>query len=178
MEVKLPMSNEEIVSNYKQAAYPNKQIGILAELNACSKRQIKSILTEAGIIPDTKERKLGEWDKEAAMRLYDEGKIDREIAAEIGVSNATILVWRKANNLPAHGRRRNRKVDNMTSVIEGAAEQENADPVMDQKPKTANEVTEIIKNAHMQIKAVKEPTELMKVAEMTFQLLEKIWERI
>ena len=40
------------------------------------------------------------------------------------------------------------------------------------------DVAEIIKNAHMQIKAVKEPTELMKVAEMTFRLLEKIWERI
>lgn len=44
------MTNEElaIVREYKAAKQPLKQIGILAELNECSKEEIVRILREAG----------------------------------------------------------------------------------------------------------------------------------
>lgn len=42
------MDKVEIVSSYRQAKQKAKQIGILAELNACSKDEIKEILMEAG----------------------------------------------------------------------------------------------------------------------------------
>lgn len=43
------MSNEEIVKNYREAKGKAKQLGILAELNACDEQKIKDILTEGGI---------------------------------------------------------------------------------------------------------------------------------
>lgn len=42
------MTNEEIVREYRQAKTPMKQIGILANLNQCSKKDIVKILLEAG----------------------------------------------------------------------------------------------------------------------------------
>lgn len=42
------MTNEEIVREYRQAKQPMKQIGILADENACTKKEIVEILLEAG----------------------------------------------------------------------------------------------------------------------------------
>ena len=42
------MSNEEIVREYRQSKKPLVQIGILADENTCSKREIVAILLEAG----------------------------------------------------------------------------------------------------------------------------------
>lgn len=44
----MTMTKEEIVRDYMQAKTPRKQIGILAELNACKKSEIVEILKEAG----------------------------------------------------------------------------------------------------------------------------------
>lgn len=45
----MQMGNEEIVRNYMQAKDKAKQLGILAELNACDVQKIKDILTEGGV---------------------------------------------------------------------------------------------------------------------------------
>ena len=42
------MTNEEICREYRQAKTPLKQIGILADENSCTKREIAEILREAG----------------------------------------------------------------------------------------------------------------------------------
>lgn len=42
------MSKDEIVVRYRQAKEPAKQIGILADLNCCTKEEIAEILREAG----------------------------------------------------------------------------------------------------------------------------------
>lgn len=44
----MTMSNEEICRDYRTAKVPTRQIGILAELNQCSKDTIKKILVEGG----------------------------------------------------------------------------------------------------------------------------------
>lgn len=44
----MTMTNEEIVREYRQAAHPAQQIGILADLNECKKKVIVEILREAG----------------------------------------------------------------------------------------------------------------------------------
>ena len=43
------MTNEEIIREYREAKKPLKQIGILADENQCSKKEIVGILTEAGL---------------------------------------------------------------------------------------------------------------------------------
>ena len=56
----LPMSAGEIVSSYKQAAKPEEQIGILAELNACTVDEIREILLQLGVeLPKAKKRQPG-----------------------------------------------------------------------------------------------------------------------
>ena len=51
----MEMAVVEIVSSYKNAANRNKQIQILADLNACTKRDITELLEAAGIsIPKRK----------------------------------------------------------------------------------------------------------------------------
>ena len=44
----LPMSAEDIAREYRQAASQTKQIGILADLNACTKKEIAEVLLEQG----------------------------------------------------------------------------------------------------------------------------------
>lgn len=44
----MTMTNEEIVREYRQAAHPARQIGILADQNECKKKDIVEILCEAG----------------------------------------------------------------------------------------------------------------------------------
>ena len=58
MERKLPMTKQEIISDYKAAKAPQKQIGVLADLNLCSKKEIAGILLEAGCeVPKYYDRK-------------------------------------------------------------------------------------------------------------------------
>lgn len=44
----MEMSKDEIVVRYRQAKDPAKQIGILADLNCCTKEEIAEVLLEAG----------------------------------------------------------------------------------------------------------------------------------
>lgn len=44
----MTMSNEEIAREYRTAGDKKKQIGILADLNCCTKQEIAQILTEQG----------------------------------------------------------------------------------------------------------------------------------
>lgn len=44
----MTMTPEEICRDYRAAKVPTKQIGILAELNQCSKERIKQILVAGG----------------------------------------------------------------------------------------------------------------------------------
>ena len=44
----MTMTAEEIVREYRQAKYPEKQIRILADQNSCGPSNIKAILEQAG----------------------------------------------------------------------------------------------------------------------------------
>lgn len=44
-------SAEEIVRSYRMAADPKKQIKVLAELNACSVKEIRQVLVGEGVLP-------------------------------------------------------------------------------------------------------------------------------
>lgn len=44
----MTMTNEEIIRDYREAKSPMKQIGILADMNCCTRKEIVAILAEAG----------------------------------------------------------------------------------------------------------------------------------
>ena len=64
----MEMAVVEIVSSYKNAANRNKQIQILADLNACTKRDITELLEAAGI--SVPKRKYSEEEKKI-MTVHD-----------------------------------------------------------------------------------------------------------
>lgn len=64
----MEMAVVEIVSSYKNAANRNKQIQILADLNACTKKDITELLEAAGI--SVPKRKYSEEEKKI-MTMHD-----------------------------------------------------------------------------------------------------------
>lgn len=67
----MEMGQEEIRINYRNAKYPKRQIGILAELNCCSREEIKKIIQET---------EKGSPDSDIINRLYNRlDLLDREI---------------------------------------------------------------------------------------------------
>jgi hypothetical protein len=91
-DAEMQMTASEIVRSYKEAANRDEQVMILADLNACSEKKIKAILTKAGVYiePPKKETKRyipwTEKDYETMRRMYEQGASDREISEALGRS--------------------------------------------------------------------------------------------
>ena len=85
----LQMSESEIVSSYRTARDPKRQIGILAELNAVTPRVIREVLEEAGELPMKPRsrgggRPLG-FDAGLARQMFEAGLTDEQISLETGI---------------------------------------------------------------------------------------------
>lgn len=182
----LPMSNAEIVASYKNAAYPDKQIAVLADLNVCKKSDIKRILQDAGalvtdgaketvVLADEptgfekvergcdaerkrseaasipQKKKLGQWDKRLARRLYDEGKSDGQIATAVGISTGAVLFWRRSQNLPANSRKgrhaESKPLENDSVKLESETE-ENVNDLKEMTEKAEYESPKLNDSAH------------------------------
>lgn len=61
-------SAEEIVRSYRMAADPKKQIKVLAELNACSVKEIRQVLVGEGVLP-ARDRGAGGAEKSGEKAL-------------------------------------------------------------------------------------------------------------
>lgn len=55
----LAWSDEEIVRSYRESANPQKQIGILADLNDCDPSVIRAVLHRAGVAAKKKKKTSG-----------------------------------------------------------------------------------------------------------------------
>ena len=79
---KLQMSAQEIVTSYKTAADPKKQIRILAELNACTVGEIEEVLIQLGAMEKSDRRKphprAVQVDGDKARELLAQGLTDEE----------------------------------------------------------------------------------------------------
>jgi len=49
------------------------------------------------------------WDTKKARTLYDEGLLDGEIAAELGIKATTVSFWRRTQGLPSNWERREKQ---------------------------------------------------------------------
>nr|DAY82855.1 MAG TPA: gamma delta resolvase [Caudoviricetes sp.] len=95
---KYPMTVDEIVTSYRQARNRQAQIGVLADLNVCTRKEIKDLLAEAGALEAPLENKGGRpmtFDTELARRLWSEGLTDTEIAAQLGIPVVRFAKWRQ-----------------------------------------------------------------------------------
>ena len=103
----LQMSESEIVSSYRTARDPKRQIGILAELNAVTPRVIREVLEEAGDLarrgpmkPRSRGggRPLG-FDAGLARQMFEAGLTDEQISAKLGAKPRAIMEWRRRQGL-------------------------------------------------------------------------------
>lgn len=101
MARKYPMTVDEIVTSYRQARNRQTQIGVLADLNVCTRKEIRELLAEAGVLPPpapAAEKKGGRplsFDEELARRLWAEGMTDAEIAEKLGIPVERLVRWRQ-----------------------------------------------------------------------------------
>lgn len=98
------MSAQEIATSYRTAKNQQMQIGILADLNLCSKEEMREVLVQLGVLEPAKKspragRKPLKFDEEKARTLWDSGADDQEIAKAVGVSKSCIQRWREREAL-------------------------------------------------------------------------------
>lgn len=98
------MSAAEITTSYRTAKNQQMQIGILADLNLCSKEEMREVLVQLGVLEPAKKspragRKPLKLDEEKARALWDSGANDQEIAEAVGVSKSCIQRWREREEL-------------------------------------------------------------------------------
>ena len=105
-------SAEEIVRSYRTAKNPKAQIQVLADLNACSPKEIRQVLVGEGVLPrETEAAKKPKnappkrFDEAVARVLYEEGADDETIARAAGATAHTVAKWRSANGLRKKGRK-------------------------------------------------------------------------
>lgn len=67
----MQMTNEEIVRSYKEAKHKKEQVGILAELNTCTRDQIIDILRAGGIENHALARVAGDIKASAAFETRE-----------------------------------------------------------------------------------------------------------
>ena len=84
--IKLLMSAQEIKTSYMQAANRKAQIGVLADLNACSKQDIKDILKAIGApVDDEKYHKWTTLEDARLKELLEAGCSQKEIGEQMGL---------------------------------------------------------------------------------------------
>lgn len=102
-ERKLPMGAREIVASYRTAKNPKAQIGVLADLNGCSEKEIEEILVQLGAMKGTEKKKSNprkiNVDEERARELLAQGVTDEEAAAALGIGTHKFAEWRREAGL-------------------------------------------------------------------------------
>lgn len=105
------MSDAEIATGYRTAKNKTKQIGVLAELNAVSRRTMEDKLVELGLMEKTggggepfpaPTPEAAPFDAARARELYAEGRDDLAISEMLGVSKAVFAEWRRGQGLSAN----------------------------------------------------------------------------
>lgn len=98
-ERKLPMGAKEIVASYRTAKNPKAQIGVLADLNGCTEKEIEEILMQLGAIKPAERKKPNprkiHVDAAAARELLEQGMTDEEAAAALDIGVHKFSAWRR-----------------------------------------------------------------------------------
>lgn len=127
-EKKLPMGAKEIVASYRTAKDPKAQIGVLADLNCCSVKEIEEVLIQLGAMKPENRRKPNprkvDVDGAKARTLLAQRLTDEEAAAALGIGVTKFKEWRREEGLKP-----NRKP---------AAAQETAEHTADHDEQTAS----------------------------------------
>ena len=125
---KLQMSAQEIVTSYKTAADPKKQIRILAELNACTVGEIETVLIQLGAMEKSDRKRphprAVQVDGDKARELLAQGLTDEETADALGVGLGKFRDWRRGEGIRPN---REKKAWNSAGTEETAPQEQSVD---------------------------------------------------
>lgn len=125
---KLQMSAQEIVTSYKTAADPKKQIRILAELNACTVGEIEAVLIQLGAMEKSDRKRphprAVQVDGDKARELLAQGLTDEETADALGVGLGKFRDWRRGEGIRTN---REKKAWNSAGTEETAPQEQSVD---------------------------------------------------
>lgn len=99
------MSDSEILRQYRDAKNKKAQVGILADLNCCTKKEISEKLASLGVLNVEQESPFGKQFEE----LYNQGMSDAEIAEKMGAPKSDVTSWRRDRGLKANYPKRETK---------------------------------------------------------------------
>ncbi len=95
----LPMSEQEIVKEYKEAASPRAQIAILADQNSCDKKTIVNILVAAGCeVPAYYKKKAAEIPDQVNIEVKTQTEPEKKEPLPITVQ-IQLAALRAINNM-------------------------------------------------------------------------------
>ena len=102
-EKKLPMGAKEIVASYRTAKNPKAQIGVLADLNGCTEKEIEGVLMQLGAMKPAERKKSNprkiNVDATAARTLLEQGMTDEEAAAALDIGVHKFAEWRREEGI-------------------------------------------------------------------------------
>ena len=102
-ERKLPMGAKEIVASYRTAKNPKAQIGVLADLNSCTEKEIEEVLIQLGAMKPAERKKPNprkiNVDAETARELLEQGMTDEEAAAALDIGVHKFSAWRREEGI-------------------------------------------------------------------------------
>lgn len=91
MSKNMQMTNEEIVRSYREAKHKGQQIGVLADLNVCSREVIIEILVEGGIPRKAFSRYTGENNIKRIKKEVKTHEAAKRITEEAAITNEALL---------------------------------------------------------------------------------------
>ena len=93
------VSPDEVRGKYERAHDKRYMLEALAGLTDSTEEEVAEFL---GLEPESEKRSLI-FDEKRALKLYNVGMSDVQVARELNVSSSTIWRWRTELNLPANG---------------------------------------------------------------------------
>lgn len=102
---KLYMTDDELRRSWRDAADPKNHVQVLAQLNGVNEEAVIVRLHSLGIYPDLSRQRanhLTNYQYQLMNIMYQDGRCDPEIAAEVGVTVSRVRTWRKHAGLPGN----------------------------------------------------------------------------
>ena len=90
---------EEVRRKYRSAENKEYILGVLADLTAASKTEVKDFLGVGSDYPRLRKQNV-KVDEVKAQELYGQGLCDAAIADKIGTSRTSVSGWRRKKGLP------------------------------------------------------------------------------
>ena len=97
----MEMTDEEIQIQYNDAKDKAKQVQILADMNVCSKAEMKDKLASMGLMGEKAKESVSSFAEKCA-ELYEKDLCDADIAEQLKAPKARVTAWRKGKGLTAH----------------------------------------------------------------------------